>query len=173
MERPGSGSRRKTSFAGMPRRAFRLVEEFTDTAADGRYEVRLYASAAEAVGEELDVRLFTDRDIGTAALADALDGADIFFASLVFDYDQVAWLRPRLERVPTRFIFESALELMSETKVAVIFSPADVFLKGNEFKKNASASSHMLRGVERTVYNSVPGPKERDVLFSFHIRIYF
>ena len=138
-----------------------------------QFNVRLYASAAEAVGEELDVRLFTDRDIGTAALADALDGADIFFASLVFDYDQVAWLRPRLERVPTRFIFESALELMSETKVAVTFSPADVFLKGNEFKKNASASSHMLRGVERTVYNSVPGPKERDVLFSFHIRIYF
>ena len=48
---------------------------------------------------------------------EALASADVFFASLLFDYDQVAWLNPRLERVPTRFVFESALELMSATRV--------------------------------------------------------
>ena len=63
------------------------------------------------------MRLFTDRDVGSAELAEALEVADVFFGSLVFDYDQVAWLTPRLERVPTRFVFESALELMSSTRV--------------------------------------------------------
>ena len=56
MERPGSGSRRKTSFAGMPRRAFRLVEEFTDTAADGRESTVL--TDAAAAGDAAVVRCF-------------------------------------------------------------------------------------------------------------------
>ena len=77
----------------------------------------LYACAVDSVSGELDVQLFTDKDIGSDELDAALSKADVFFASLVFDYDQVAWLTPRLERVPTRFIFESALELMSSTKV--------------------------------------------------------
>lgn len=59
----------------------------------------LYSRAVEAVRDEIDVRLFTDRDIGTPALEQALVDADVFFASLVFDYDQVAWLSPRLERI--------------------------------------------------------------------------
>ena len=60
----------------------------------------LYSRAVESVRDELDVRLFTDRDIGEARLEQALATADVFFASLLFDYDQVAWLNPRLERVP-------------------------------------------------------------------------
>ena len=47
----------------------------------------------------------------------ALSEADVFFASLIFDYDEVLWLTPRIARVPYRFIFESALELMSSTQV--------------------------------------------------------
>ena len=77
----------------------------------------LYSRSVEGVRDELDVRLFTERDIGEAPLEEALASADVFFASLLFDYDQVAWLNPRLERVPTRFVFESALELMSATRV--------------------------------------------------------
>ena len=77
----------------------------------------LYSRSVEGVRDELDVRLFTERDIGEAPLEEALASADVFFASLLFDYDQVAWLNPRVERVPTRFVFESALELMSATRV--------------------------------------------------------
>ena len=47
----------------------------------------------------------------------ALDGADVFFGSLLFDFDQVQWLRTKVEQIPTRFVFESALELMSTTSV--------------------------------------------------------
>lgn len=51
------------------------------------------------------------------ALERALAKADVFFASLVFDFDEVEWLRARVQRVPLRFCFESALELMQVTQV--------------------------------------------------------
>ena len=41
----------------------------------------------------------------------------MFFGSLLFDFDQVEWLRDAVSKIPTRFVFESALELMSETSV--------------------------------------------------------
>ena len=47
----------------------------------------------------------------------ALSGADVFFGSLLFDYDQVEWLRERVAAVPVRLVFESALELMGCTQV--------------------------------------------------------
>lgn len=47
----------------------------------------------------------------------ALAEADVFFGSLIFDYDQVNWLRTRIENIKTRLVFESALELMSFTRV--------------------------------------------------------
>jgi magnesium chelatase subunit H len=63
--------------------------------------------------------VFSDRDITTQSdtLAAALQGADIFFASLIFDYDQVLWLRDRVQDIPIRLVFESALELMSLTRL--------------------------------------------------------
>lgn len=47
----------------------------------------------------------------------ALAGADVFFGSLLFDYDQVEWLRARVGAIPYRLVFESSLELMSATQV--------------------------------------------------------
>jgi hypothetical protein len=47
----------------------------------------------------------------------ALHGADAFFGSLLFDFDAVEWLRPRLAAIPVRLVFESSLELMAETQV--------------------------------------------------------
>ena len=41
----------------------------------------------------------------------------MFFGSLLFDFDQVEWLQEAVAKVPTRFVFESALELMSATSV--------------------------------------------------------
>lgn len=41
----------------------------------------------------------------------------MFFGSLLFDFDQVEWLRAAIADIPLRFVFESALELMSCTTV--------------------------------------------------------
>jgi hypothetical protein len=44
-------------------------------------------------------------------------GADCFFGSLLFDYDTVEWLRAQLTGVPVVLVFESALELMGQTRI--------------------------------------------------------
>ncbi len=67
----------------------------------------------------VDVRVFSDRDIVAkqSEVEEALTGADVFFGSLLFDYDQVEWLRERIQQVPIRLVFESALELMGTTQL--------------------------------------------------------
>ena len=80
---------------------------------------RKAAAAARAKYPNLELSVFSDRDIETrrGELEGALASADVFFGSLIFDYDQVEWLRARVARVPVRLVFESALELMSTTQV--------------------------------------------------------
>lgn len=80
---------------------------------------RQAAQLAQARCPELEIRVFSDRDLTSQseAIATALQGADVFFGSLLFDYDQVLWLRDRVQQIPTRLVFESALELMSLTKL--------------------------------------------------------
>ncbi|MBD2146962.1 magnesium chelatase subunit H [Sphaerospermopsis sp. FACHB-1194] len=75
---------------------------------------------------ELDIRVFSDRNITTNPdeVQAALQGADVFFGSLIFDYDQVLWLREHIANIPIRLIFESALELMSLTQIGA-FSIGD------------------------------------------------
>ena len=70
-------------------------------------------------GARVELAVFSDRDIESRReeVAAALDGAEVFFGSLLFDFDQVEWLRDAVEKIPTRFVFESALELMSTTSV--------------------------------------------------------
>jgi magnesium chelatase subunit H len=86
------------------------------------FNIDLYhQAAATAIARcpELEIRIFSDRDILSQpeTITDALAGADIFFASLIFDYDQVLWLRDRVQSIPIRLVFESALELMSLTRL--------------------------------------------------------
>jgi magnesium chelatase subunit H len=86
------------------------------------FNIELYRQASELATARcpgLDIRVFSDRDITSAptTVADALKNADVFFASLVFDYDQVLWLRDRTQHIPIRLVFESALELMSLTQL--------------------------------------------------------
>ena len=86
------------------------------------FNADLYRKAAQMASSrcpELEIRIFCDRDITTdpTAVATALQGADVFFASLIFDYEQVIWLRERVQNIPIRLIFESALELMALTKL--------------------------------------------------------
>ena len=86
------------------------------------FNADLYRKAAElAVSgcQGLEVRVFSDRALADEpdAVAAALLNADVFFASLLFDYDAVMWLRPRVQNIPIRLVFESALELMSLTQI--------------------------------------------------------
>lgn len=84
------------------------------------FNLDLYRQAIELTTSrcpDLDIYVFSDRDLAANpdAVAAALEGADVFFASLLFDYDQVMWLRDRAGAIPIRLVFESALELMSLT----------------------------------------------------------
>ncbi|MEA5556725.1 magnesium chelatase subunit H [Nodularia spumigena] len=88
------------------------------------FNADLYRKAAEVAKSrcaDLDIRVFSDRHITTqrSEVEAALDGADVFFGSLLFDYDQVLWLRDRISQIPIRLVFESALELMSLTKLGI------------------------------------------------------
>ncbi|UBF26888.1 DUF3479 domain-containing protein [Kovacikia minuta CCNUW1] len=80
---------------------------------------RKSAQVAQARCPELDIQVFSDRDLSAnpAQIEAALRDAHVFFASLLFDYDQVVWLRQRVQPIPIRLIFESALELMSLTQL--------------------------------------------------------
>jgi magnesium chelatase subunit H len=84
------------------------------------FNAGLYRQAAEramAQCPELEVAVFSDRDLveRPETVAGALANADAFFASLIFDFDQVEWLRQHVAAIPIRLVFESALELMALT----------------------------------------------------------
>ncbi len=86
------------------------------------FNTDLYRKASQLAIEscpELDIRVFNDRDITTSPseVEAALQDAQVFFGSLLFDYDQVLWLRDRIQNIPIRLVFESALELISLTQL--------------------------------------------------------
>ncbi|KAL4458671.1 hypothetical protein ABPG75_013536 [Micractinium tetrahymenae] len=86
------------------------------------FNVDLYKKAAVALARAcpgFSLRVFSDRDLGPrrSEVEAALAGADVFFASLLFDFDQVEWLRAQVQRIPVRLVFESSLELMECTQV--------------------------------------------------------
>jgi magnesium chelatase subunit H len=86
------------------------------------FNADLYRSAATLAQKRtpnLEILVYSDRDLAAqpAGVEAALQGADVFFASLIFDYDQVVWLRQRVLHIPIRLVFESALELMSLTQL--------------------------------------------------------
>lgn len=86
------------------------------------FNAALYRQAAEQAIQrcpELEIQVFSDRDLTTHPdrIEAALHSADVFFGSLLFDYDQVLWLRQRVQSIPVRLVFESALELMSLTQL--------------------------------------------------------
>jgi magnesium chelatase subunit H len=86
------------------------------------FNADLYRQAANLAQQrcpEMEILVFSDRDLTAdpAAVEAALQNAQVFFGSLLFDYDQVLWLRQRLQSIPIRLVFESALELMSLTQL--------------------------------------------------------
>lgn len=86
------------------------------------FNADLYRTAAKLAQErcpELEISVFSDRDLAAKpeAVEAALKDAQVFFASLIFDYDQVLWLQQRVQHIPIRLVFESALELISLTQL--------------------------------------------------------
>uniref|UniRef100_B8HJN4 magnesium chelatase n=1 Tax=Cyanothece sp. (strain PCC 7425 / ATCC 29141) TaxID=395961 RepID=B8HJN4_CYAP4 len=86
------------------------------------FNADLYRQAAHLAQSRcpaLEIFVFSDRDLTSQPeqIAAALAGADVFFASLIFDYDQVLWLQERVQAIPIRLVFESALELMGLTQL--------------------------------------------------------
>ena len=78
------------------------------------FNSNLYREAAQLARSrcpDLEILAFSDRSLNTEpeAVALALETAQVFFASLIFDYEQVIWLRERVKNIPIRLVFESAL----------------------------------------------------------------
>jgi magnesium chelatase subunit H len=143
------------------------------------FNIDLYRKATELAAVRcpgLEIFVFSDRDLTTTPtiIAEALTGADVFFASLIFDYDQVMWLRDRTQHIPIRLVFESALELMSLTqlgKFAIGDKPKgmpkpvkfilDKFGNGKEEDKLAGYISFLKVGPKLLKY--IPVGKVRDL----------
>ncbi|MEH2455118.1 magnesium chelatase subunit H [Nostoc sp.] len=143
------------------------------------FNADLYRKAAFLANSrcpELDIRVFSDRDLTSirTEVEAALHEADVFFGSLLFDYDQVVWLRDRIAQIPIRLVFESALELMSLTKLgdfAIGDKPKgmpkpvkfilDKFSNGREEDKLAGYISFLKIGPKLLKY--VPVQKVQDL----------
>ena len=143
------------------------------------FNADLYRQAAELATKrcpELDIRVFSDQALTTetAAVEAALKDADVFFASLIFDYDQVQWLLRRTSSIPIRLVFESALELMSLTQIGdfkigdkpkgmpkPIKFILDKFSNGREEDKLAGYISFLKTGPKLLKY--IPAKKVQDL----------
>ncbi|MEH2235841.1 magnesium chelatase subunit H [Nostoc sp.] len=143
------------------------------------FNADLYRKAAFLANSrcpQLDIRVFSDRDLTNkrTEVEAALHEADVFFGSLLFDYDQVVWLRDRIAQIPIRLVFESALELMSLTKLGIfaigdkpkgmpkpIKFILDKFSNGREEDKLAGYISFLKIGPKLLKY--VPGQKVQDL----------
>ncbi|WP_375493418.1 magnesium chelatase subunit H [uncultured Nostoc sp.] len=143
------------------------------------FNADLYRKAAFLANSrcpQLDIRVFSDRDLTSirTEVEAALHDADVFFGSLLFDYDQVVWLRDRISQIPIRLVFESALELMSLTKLgdfAIGDKPKgmpkpvkfilDKFSNGREEDKLAGYISFLKIGPKLLKY--VPVQKVQDL----------
>ncbi|KAL7508774.1 hypothetical protein ACHAXN_005850 [Cyclotella atomus] len=81
----------------------------------------LYEKAGESLPKEFGVNLkvFADSDIRSSPeFSSAVQNADIFIGSLIFDYDDVVFVSALLDHVKgPRLIFECATELMSFNRV--------------------------------------------------------
>lgn len=139
-----------------------------------------YKSAAINVASRgIYVSVFTDKQLEAhdPSVIATLQEADVLFCSLIFDYDQIEWLASRIPAHTTVFVFESALELMSYTKVGsftmqsstassgipdgVRFVLRKLGLIGREEDKLAGYLA-LLKNAPRLL-KLVPGQKARDL----------
>lgn len=93
---------------------------------------QLYLDAASKLNSsssssaKINLKVFSDTEIRqqqqqqqrvNPELQNALENADLFIGSLIFDYDDVLTISELLPQVPTRLLFECATEIMELNKV--------------------------------------------------------
>lgn len=146
------------------------------------FNIDLYKRAAVSIARGyrgvISLKIFSDRDINSkmSELESALSEADVFFGSLLFDFDQVEWLRLRVARIPVRFVFESSLELMGLTQVGsfqmtsggqrsgpppAVKKVLSMFGSGREEDKMVGYLSFLKIGP--TLLKFLPGQKAKDL----------
>lgn len=145
------------------------------------FNLSTYKAAANAVVNlGINATIITDVDLSKrgANVTSALRKADVVFCSLIFDYDQVEWLTSQLPTNASIFVFESALELMSCTRVgsfsmqnssgkssgmpdSIRFILRKLGLVGREEDKLAGYLA-LLKNAPRLL-SLVPGRKARDL----------
>ena len=86
------------------------------------FNFQLYKKTVDIVKQNIpsiNIEILTDIDISEKSerVENLLLNADVLLCSLLFDYEQLQWMLPRIQNIPTKFCFESAQELMSETAV--------------------------------------------------------
>jgi magnesium chelatase subunit H len=142
------------------------------------FNLQLYRSVADEllrVCPQLHLEVFTDRDIAerSSVVSAALESADAVFISLVFDFDQVQFLRKNIESVRIRLVFESALELMELTKIGEFTmkggggppAPIKALLSkfGSGKEEDRLAGYLQLLKVGPSLLKMVPGTKAKDL----------
>lgn len=122
------------------------------------FNLATYRAATERVEEEgIDLIVMTDKDLEKRdeMVRRGLSNADVVFCSLIFDYDQVEWLRGMLPTEGVVFVFESALELMGETRVG-------------SFKMKAGGGSRVMpKGVQAVLRKLGLVGREEDKLAGY------
>ncbi|CAI5948602.1 unnamed protein product [Closterium sp. NIES-64] len=105
---------------GLGAKGERKVASIVLVAGFESFNVALYKQAAAQLRAQcpgIRLSVFSNRDILSKSreMEAALARADVFFGSLIFDYDECEWLQQRIKSIPIRLIFESSLELMAMT----------------------------------------------------------
>ena len=92
---PATTRRRRHLRAAPTEREIVLISGFES------FNCALYEKCAQSVKDDVQVTVFSDRDVQSRReeVAAALDRADAFVGSLLFDYDDVEWLVPRVDQV--------------------------------------------------------------------------
>ncbi len=86
------------------------------------FNFQLYKKTVDIVKQKVPsvhIEILTDIDIAEKSerVESILQNASVLLCSLIFDYEQLQWMLPRIQNIPTKFCFESAQELMSQTMV--------------------------------------------------------
>ena len=117
---PTTPSHRRLTHRAAPTEPVAGAREIVLISGFESFNCALYEKCAQSVKDDVKVSVFSDRDVQSRKeeVAAALDRADAFVGSLLFDYDDVEWLAPRVQSVKgPRLVFECATELMEFNRV--------------------------------------------------------
>ena len=106
---PATTRRRRLLRAAQTEREIVLISGFES------FNCALYEKCAQSVKDDVKVSVFSDRDVQSRKedVAAALARADAFVGSLLFDYDDVEWLVPRVDQVRGRRLCRNQMSRFS------------------------------------------------------------